>query len=140
MTDGGRRKATREGFDWPAAYARLEGARKAGRIGKGLDAVVYIVTAPEEQWLPLLQGKGGALLAALFNVSGVRVKEAPPAGAGLAYDSQDIPGLLVTIVPAQGLGWKKCARCWMWSGRVGEDALHPTLCERCAPIVRSLST
>ena len=118
----------------------LEGARKAGRIGKGLDAVVYIVTAPEEQWLPLLQGKGGALLAALFNVSGVRVKEAPPAGAGLAYDSQDIPGLLVTIVPAQELGWKKCARCWMWSGHVGEDATHPTLCERCAPIVRSLST
>ncbi|OGK84246.1 MAG: isoleucine--tRNA ligase [Candidatus Rokubacteria bacterium GWC2_70_16] len=116
----------------------LEGARKAGRIGKGLDAVVHIVNAPEEQWLPLLESKGEALLAALFNVSGVRVKQAPPAGAGLAYESQDIPGLLLTVVPAQELGWKKCERCWMWSGRVGEDAAHPTLCERCAPIVRSL--
>ncbi len=116
----------------------LEGARKAGRIGKGLDAVVYVVTAPEEQWLPLLESKGEALLAALFNVSGVKVRQAPRAGAGLVHESQEIPGLVLEVVPAQALGWKKCERCWMWSGRVGEDADHPTLCERCAPIVRAL--
>src|SRR5262249_27114926 len=46
----------------------LEAARKAGRIGKGIDAVVYAVSAPEEQWRPLLAGKGEALLATLFNV------------------------------------------------------------------------
>ena len=36
-------------------------------------------------------------------------------------------------MPAQDLGWKKCERCWTWSPRVGEDAAHPTLCERCVP-------
>jgi len=42
------------------------------------------------------------------------------------------------VVPAKALGWKKCERCWLWTARVGEDAEHPTLCERCAPVVRSL--
>jgi isoleucyl-tRNA synthetase len=117
----------------------LEGARKAGLIGKALDAVVYVVNAPEEEWRPLLLGKGEALLALLFNVSGVRLREAPPAGAGVAYESPDIPGLAVTVVPAQALGWTRCERCWMWSPRVGEDPAHPTLCERCTPVVRALA-
>ena len=117
----------------------LEAARKAGRIGKSVDAVLYVTDAPEEQWLPLLSGKGEGLLATLFNVSGVRVKAAPPAGAGLAYESTDIPGLSLVVAPAQSLGWKRCDRCWTWSARVGEDAAHPALCERCAPVVRALT-
>src|SRR5215467_5938000 len=32
----------------------LESARKQGLIGKGVDAVLYVVSAPEEQWRPLL--------------------------------------------------------------------------------------
>ena len=47
-------------------------------------------------------------------------------------------GLVVEVAPAQALGWKKCERCWTWSPRVGEDAEHPALCERCAPVVRAL--
>ena len=35
----------------------LETARKQGLIGKGIDAVVYVTSAPEEQWRPLLAGK-----------------------------------------------------------------------------------
>jgi len=30
---------------------------------------------------------------------------------------------------------RKCARCWTWSERVGEDRVHPGLCERCVPVV-----
>jgi isoleucyl-tRNA synthetase len=41
-------------------------------------------------------------------------------------------------VPAKALRWKKCERCWLWSPRVGEDRDHPTLCERCTPVVRAL--
>jgi isoleucyl-tRNA synthetase len=115
----------------------LEGARQQGRIGKALDAVVHVVTAPEEEWLPLLAAKGAALLGTLFNVSAVRLGE-PPAREGIAYESQDIPGLALSVVPARALGWRKCERCWTWSPRVGEDAQHPALCERCAPIVRSV--
>jgi isoleucyl-tRNA synthetase len=116
----------------------LEAARQQGRIGKGVDALVYVVSAPEEQWLPLLHAKGETLLTALFNVSGVRLKQRAAPGTAISYESQDIPGLVLEVVPAQTLGWKKCERCWTWSPRVGEDAAHPTLCERCAPVVRAL--
>ena len=117
----------------------LEAARQQGRIGKGLDAVVYIPSAPEEQWMPLLASKGELLLATLFNVSGVRVKAAAPSGRAIGYESQDIPGLIVQVVPAADLGWRKCERCWTWSEGVGADPLHPALCGRCAPIVRALA-
>jgi len=100
--------------------------------------VVYITHAPEEQWRPLLAAKGEGLLATLFNVSGVRVGEAPAGGAGVGYESADIPGLTLRVVPASALGWAKCERCWTWSVRVGEDTDHPALCERCAPVIRSL--
>ena len=36
----------------------LEAARQQGRIGKGIDAVVYMPSVPEEQWMPLLASKG----------------------------------------------------------------------------------
>jgi isoleucyl-tRNA synthetase len=65
----------------------------------------------------------------------VRLAERPPQGAGTTYDSQDIPGLGLVVVPAQALGWKKCERCWTWSANVGADPRHPTLCERCLPVV-----
>jgi isoleucyl-tRNA synthetase len=117
----------------------LEAARKQGQIGKGVDAVVYFTSAPEEQWRPLLGGKGEELLATLFNVSAVRLSEPPPRGAGIAYDSQDIPGLALAVVPAQALGWKKCDRCWTWSPEVGADPRHPALCGRCLPVVLARS-
>jgi isoleucyl-tRNA synthetase len=118
----------------------LESARKQGLIGKGIDAVVYVTSAPEEQWRPLLAGKGEALLATLFNVSAVKLAgTAPPAEGSVLYESQDIPGLALAVVPAQRLGWKKCERCWTWSPEVGADPRHPTLCERCLPVVLGLS-
>jgi isoleucyl-tRNA synthetase len=116
----------------------LEAARKAGKIGKGIDAVVFVTSAPEEQWRPLLTAKGESLLATVFNVSAVRLTATPPTADAIAYESADIPGFAVSVVPAKALGWKKCERCWLWSPRVGEDAEHPTLCERCAPVVRAL--
>jgi isoleucyl-tRNA synthetase len=117
----------------------LEAARQQGRIGKALDAVVHVVSAPEEEWLPLLLAKGEDLLATLFNVSAVRLRERAPAGAGIAYEGQDIPGLVVEVAPAQALGWVRCERCWTWSSTVGQDAGHPSLCARCAAVVRRLS-
>jgi isoleucyl-tRNA synthetase len=116
----------------------LELARQQGKIGKGIDAVVFIASAPEEQWRPLLEAKGEALLTTLFNVSGTRLGKPAPAGS-VRYESQDIPGLVLEVVPAQALGWKKCERCWTWSARVGEHPAHPTLCERCTPVVTALA-
>ena len=33
---------------------------------------------------------------------------------------------------------KKCARCWNYSTRVGEDQNHPTICERCVGFIREM--
>ncbi|MBI3634989.1 MAG: hypothetical protein HY216_02065, partial [Candidatus Rokubacteria bacterium] len=48
------------------------------------------------------------------------------------YESQEIPGLVIDVGKAPG---RKCERCWMFSERVGEHADHPTLCERCVPVI-----
>jgi isoleucyl-tRNA synthetase len=115
----------------------LEAARQQGRIGKAVDAVVFLVSAPEEEWRPLLEAKGDSLLATLFNVSAVRFGAAPPADGGTRYEGQDIPGLVLEIIPAAALGWKRCERCWTWSEDVGADPGHPALCGRCLPVVRA---
>ena len=100
-------------------------ARKAERIGKGIDAVLYVVSAPEEEWLPLLVARARHFSPPSFNVSGVRLREAPSGSGRHCYESADIPGSVLAVVPAQALGWKKCERCWLWSPRVGEDREHP---------------
>jgi isoleucyl-tRNA synthetase len=116
----------------------LEVARQQGRIGKGVDAAVYVASAPEEEWGPLLAAKGPALLTTLFNVSAVAIGERAPAGGAITYESQDIPGLVLEVAPAGTLGWRRCERCWTWTPRVGEDAAFADLCERCTPVVRAL--
>lgn len=35
---------------------------------------------------------------------------------------------------------EKCERCWVASNTVGEDAEHPTLCTRCADVVKNLTS
>ncbi len=115
----------------------LEAARQQGRIGKAVDAVVFLVSTPEEEWRPLLEAKGDGLLATLFNVSAVRFGAAPPAEGGTRYEGQDIPGFVLEVIPAAALGWKRCERCWTWSEAVGADPAHPALCGRCLPVVRA---
>ena len=41
--------------------------------------------------------------------------------------------LKVTVKPAAG---HKCERCWVYSDTVGQDPEHPTLCTRCAAVVK----
>ena len=43
----------------------------------------------------------------------------------------------VRVVVSQAKG-EKCECCWMHSPTVGADADHPTLCARCAAVVRKL--
>ena len=106
----------------------LETARARGLIGSGLEAAVHIAQAPED--LPALLRAKGDLLPTLFIVSQVALGEG--AASAIEYESQEIPGLVIGVGKARG---QKCQRCWVWSERVGEDPRHPTLCERCAPVV-----
>jgi isoleucyl-tRNA synthetase len=111
-------------------------AREQGlTIGSGLEAVVRIVQSPED--LPELLARQRDLLATLFIVSRVELGSSPTdkPRALVPYESEAIPGLRIEVDRAGG---RKCERCWMWTPRVGEDAEHPGLCERCLPVVRAL--
>ena len=109
----------------------LETARARGLIGSGLEAAVRIAQAPED--LPALLRAKGDLLPTLFIVSQVAFGAA--SDSAVLCESQEIPGLVIGIDKARGT---KCQRCWVWSERVGEDSRHPTLCERCAPVVAAM--
>jgi len=107
----------------------LETARNGKLIGSGLEAAVRIINAPED--LPELLRAKRELLATLFIVSGVAL-ERSGAAPSVTYEGQDIPGLVIGVDRARG---EKCERCWMRSEHVGESSSHPTLCERCVPVV-----
>jgi isoleucyl-tRNA synthetase len=107
----------------------LETARARKQIGSGLEASVRITAAPED--LPALLAAKAPLLATVFIVSQAAVAPGP-AGELVHHESQEIPGLVIEVDRARG---RRCARCWVWSERVGEDAAHPDLCERCLPVI-----
>jgi isoleucyl-tRNA synthetase len=111
----------------------LETARAGKLIGSGLEAAVRIANAPED--LPALLRAKRELLPTVFIVSRVDLDRSA-AGASVTYESQDIPGLVIGVDRARG---EKCERCWTRSEHVGESREHPTLCERCVPIVTRLS-
>ena len=107
----------------------LEEARQAKRIRSSLDAQVHLRLT--DSLKPVLESYRDQLRA-LFIVSAVRLgREARPG----AYQA-DLPGLEVSVEPAEG---KKCERCWNYSPRVGSFADYPTVCERCHPVLEALS-
>ena len=67
-------------------------------------------------------------LATAFIVSQVELAD----GEGGQFTGE-VEGLGVTVCRADG---EKCERCWMFSETVGSDPDHPTLCQRCAAIVK----
>ncbi len=108
----------------------VDAARSQGlAIGSGLEAIVRILVSPED--LPELLRRKQDLLPTLFIVSQVTF-EPKPDGSLVHHPSQDIPGLVIAVDRAPG---RKCERCWRYSEHVGEHPEHPTLCERCLPVV-----
>jgi isoleucyl-tRNA synthetase len=102
----------------------LEEARNQKQIGKSVEAQAK-VTASDPLYSVLERYKDD--LRYLFIVSAVTL-ERLTSGNGTG-------GLTVEVSNAAG---QKCERCWNYSTRVGEDREHPTLCERCAPVVKQL--
>ncbi len=98
--------------------AALEAARNEKKIGKSLEAKVDL-TVPQE--LANQKFMDADELADLLIVSQVRVSTGPE--------------IKVEVEPAQGA---KCERCWKVLPSVGKDGEHPTLCARCAAVVRKL--
>jgi isoleucyl-tRNA synthetase len=105
--------------------ASLEIDRKAGKVGKGLDGAVQLLTgdASLHRLLTTYQGT----LAELFNVSQVTLSEE-------SGESQSVP-LGVTTIPVKG---HKCERCWRYTEDIGRDARFPTVCLRCAEALEAI--
>ena len=101
----------------------LEEARNNKLIGTGLEAQIAL-TAPDPLFALLARYKDQ--LRYLFIVSQVNLIEGSGNGTG---------GVHVEVKKADG---SKCARCWNYSTRVGEDATYPTVCERCSAVLKEL--
>jgi isoleucyl-tRNA synthetase len=101
----------------------IETARQNKVLGHSLDAAVA-VAAPAT--LRSLLETHVEDLRALLIVSDLCVVDEQ--GIGEAYRSAEIPGLAVGVSRANG---EKCNRCWNYSGTVGANVEHPTLCARC---------
>jgi isoleucyl-tRNA synthetase len=101
----------------------LEEARNQKLIGTELEAQVSI-SMPDPVYSLLKRYEGQ--LRFLFIVSAVSLVQGSGNGSG---------GVHVEITKADGL---KCERCWNYSTRVGEDKNYPTVCERCAAVLKEI--
>ena len=112
----------------------LEAARAEKKIGKALEAHVALHAGDDAASAALVQVMC-LNLAELFIVSDCQVSTGSPDSASTMGKGTNFPGLTVEVSEAKGA---KCERCWMHSPTVGADADHPTLCARCAAVVRNL--
>ncbi|GIO18304.1 isoleucine--tRNA ligase 1 [Oceanobacillus oncorhynchi subsp. incaldanensis] len=101
----------------------LEEARSEKVIGKSLEAKITIVPLDEETKQVL---ENISHLHQYFIVSEAVI--ADEKGTGKAYDYVEVA---VEKHPGE-----TCERCWVVSETVGEDKDHPTLCARCASVVK----
>ena len=113
----------------------LESARREKIIGLSLDAEV--VLQADADLAPFLE-KYQEQLKELCIVSSLRVVKDGNQEAGLQFvTDENVSGLQIAVKPAMG---EKCERCWIVSPTVGSDTEHPTICTRCADVVRSLAS
>lgn len=102
--------------------AALEDQRRDKVIGSSLEADVHIKANSERYKLLEQYVKD---LPAIFIVSRVELSE--------VHDLPHKPDFVAIVSKAKS---KKCERCWNYREAVGEDANHPTLCDRCVEAVQ----
>jgi len=105
----------------------LEEARNAKLIGKPLEAKV-ILHCDEENYNKY--SDKADLLATVLIVSKVEIIKD---NGGKVCEHNN--GIGAEVFTADG---QKCDRCWCYSDKVGTDSEHPTLCPRCAAVVKNI--
>jgi isoleucyl-tRNA synthetase len=123
--------------DWPQLLIlrteiqkKLEKLRVAKTIGSSQEASVEIGSADGAERAFLQSHRD--LLAALCIVSEVVVGPSDAAPEGSArIEGQGY------WVRASKSSYSKCERCWNLRPSVGQDGDHPSLCDRCARVVKS---
>jgi isoleucyl-tRNA synthetase len=105
----------------------LEEARDAKLIGKSLEAQADLyLTDSQKTLLDSMNADAGLL----FGVSALHVHDADQAPADAEKFNDNVA---VKVSVAAG---ETCQRCRMVKEDVGEDAVYPMLCARCAKLVR----
>ena len=104
----------------------LEDLRAAGKIGSGLNAQVVLHADGE---LAALLNRAGDELRFWFITSEVQVRPiSPDADVAARFTLENGAGLGVDARPSPH---GRCERCWHQRPEVGQNAVHPTLCDRC---------
>ncbi len=103
----------------------LEEKRGAKVIGKSLEAKVTLFTEDDG-----LYEKLNAVLPALATVFIVSEVALEKGKGDVAFEGDDVS------VTVEKSAHPKCERCWIYSETVGQDKEHPTLCSRCASVLR----
>jgi isoleucyl-tRNA synthetase len=104
----------------------LEKARNEKFVASALEAKIVLKATGA---LRRLLEERHADLAALFIVSQVSIETAAD---GVSGASEEGALQFVQVLRAEGA---KCERCWNYSTKVGTFPAHPSLCERCEPVV-----
>ncbi len=112
----------------------LESSRKAGRIGKALEAVVAVRTRSAEE---MALESWGEDLRELLNVSHLQLVSPEERGEVLVDGRPLELSREVAVQPARDLGRVKCGRCWRWVPEVASSGGHDGLCGRCRDAVGS---
>ncbi|HBF34320.1 TPA: isoleucine--tRNA ligase [Candidatus Sumerlaeota bacterium] len=109
----------------------MEELRRAKSIGKNLDAAAIL--RPNNKALSDLLIANQEVLKEFFIVSTLKIEtSAAEASAAQSLEQQ----LEVQVLKASG---EKCPRCWTYSENQSADPQHPSLCARCADVVRRLN-
>ena len=106
----------------------LEVARQNKIIGNSLEAKIIFYASGETK--ELLKEELHNLPTYLI-VSQVNVEDFENSPSTILELN---PELKITAEPATGL---KCERCWNYSTFVGQDDVHPTLCQRCLDVIKN---
>lgn len=105
----------------------LEEARNQKLIGKSLTAKVTLYVNDETQALlgSIKEDLKQLFIVSAFEIGGA-VNAAPEHALSLGENN-------IVVEKAEG---ETCDRCWVVTTTVGEDQDHPTLCTRCASVVK----
>jgi isoleucyl-tRNA synthetase len=117
----------------PTVTKALEAERVAGKIGSSFDAKINLLTKGGS-WAKFLESLQGDL-PEIFKVSQVAIENIDLFDSAVIVDP-DFPDIGIKVGKAEG---QKCQRCWNYSGSVGENQEHSSLCAKCLQAVTTLN-
>ncbi len=107
----------------------IEPQRKEGLIGHSLDTAVTVFA--DANLVDMIEKKA-IDMREICIVSQLSIKPYSEKPAAVADCAEN---LAIVVERAKG---EKCERCWIYTEEAGKDADYPTLCPRCASVMRAL--